>query len=218
MKYITESMPHIIPLFNPDWTKNKESILDKLNSLKLAGTKSITKLEATGQTLHQSLANLNSFFVEEDGFLIYYLLLDLVDFEFDTEKSKHKKLSLSQANIWRDKMRPGTTGITSEVFDFLFKKNKSILSDDTQSWDGFNFWHREVIHSLKLNRFIYVVRGYTTGNTTGKQHFRCTGFRKIKNSKDIKDYISDKYYKGKDKFRFLILDKKMQKDLNLFIR
>jgi hypothetical protein len=205
MKLKIESMPFINSTWSPDFAVDSISRSKRLEILESKGNIIVKKF--TDFNLRNSIIEPSIFYVKKKGKIIYYLELHDVKLE-----KLLNKTTASQALVWRDRDSPFSTSIVAAVFnDFVFPKQRSVLSDSIQSVHGFNFWATQVEISIRNGRFVYVLEGESFDS--GYLSMEVDRITAITDRSKLLNYTS---YKTSDSdiFRFLISDKKIESRKN----
>lgn len=138
---------------------------------------------------------LDVYYVEEDGLIQY--CVEVAEFDIP----QYAVNTLVQTSVWRNKAHD-IRGIAKWVFfEVLFAKYQTIISDESQSIDGKNFWGWRVDDAIALGYHVYIVGLYGSVAFNTVSPF---GPTKIQKAREMKPHYTANADRSGKYYRFMI--------------
>jgi hypothetical protein len=140
---------------DPDWgAENVDSNADQLDYL-LGKNPNILETFSKGKNswdlLYTKDGLVDVYFVHDEGIIQYCVEVETIQLTGLVELT-----TVAQTSVWRNKEYLGLYGLADWVFStILYPKYDSIISDNTQSKDGKNFWGHRVSSRIEHNKPVY---------------------------------------------------------------
>lgn len=185
--------------YHPDWAKSELSNSAHLKAI-LPHSVIVHHYNMNNKKIdiykYQEAPKVRFFFVHDHNLIQYGVKVQTLAIEGMTNLH-----TATQVSVWRNKVYAGSSGIARFFFNSILKPEfGSVLSDETQSEEGRDFWIQRVAEALQLRFPVYVLTLHDSGNYK-KQ---CTGIVPILDADLMHQYYTTDHNLSGAQYRFLI--------------
>lgn len=197
------AMPYIWEgTYSPPWAKNMADNEKQLEFFESRHPKKVATYTSEGDDwdlMYLKFGGQDIYYVSAEGLIQYCVEVD----EFSI--NDYGISTLAQTSVWRNKAFSELDDLAKWVFfKVLFPKYGTVLSDDTQSIDGKNFWSRRAKQAIDLGLNVYALGLYGSSDLTVCEIYQ------IFKTKEMRQYYTEGEDKSGKYYRFLITKKALE--------